>query len=90
MSSYTTASIFTARTSGHRLGISFGWVPHCGRPVGPDRGFITLLAAAAGTGTFTVNATGLPASTSYRFRAFARTSRGIVYSDVATFTTPGG
>jgi hypothetical protein len=38
-------------------------------------------------GTFTVDVTGLTPATAYRFRAFVRTSVGIVYSGVESFTT---
>jgi hypothetical protein len=58
-----------------------------GTPDVTDPAAITLLAATAGTGSFTVNATGLAPSTGYRFRAFVKTSLGIVYSDIGTFTT---
>jgi hypothetical protein len=45
------------------------------------------LQSAGGTGTFTVDVAGLTPSTAYRFRAFVRTSLGIVYSEVGSFTT---
>jgi hypothetical protein len=57
-----------------------------GTPTVTDPAAITLLSVG-GSGLFTVDVTGLAASTSYRFRAFVKTSLGIVYSDVATFTT---
>jgi hypothetical protein len=57
-----------------------------GTPDVTDPAAITLLSVG-GSGLFTVDVTGLAASTSYRFRAFVKTSLGIVYSDVATFTT---
>jgi hypothetical protein len=60
---------------------------NAGTPAVTDPAAIAFLAATAGTGSFTVNATGLKASTSYRVRAFVKTSLGIVYSDVGTFTT---
>jgi subtilisin-like proprotein convertase family protein len=57
-----------------------------GTPVKDDPGTITLLSAGA-LGVFTVDFAGLSAATPYRFRSFVRTSQGLVYSDVATFTT---
>ena len=57
-----------------------------GTPDVTDPSAITLLSVG-GSGLFTVDVTGLAASTSYRFRAFVRTSQGVVYGDVATFTT---
>jgi len=59
-----------------------------GTPVVTDPVAITLLSVG-GSGLFTVDVTGLSASMNYRFRAFVKTSLGIVYSDVATFTTAG-
>jgi len=49
---------------------------------------LTLLSAG-GLGAFTVDVAGLTPSTTYRFRAFVRTSQGLVYGDVTTFTTGG-
>jgi len=59
---------------------------NAGTPAVTDPAAITLLSVG-GTGAFTVNATGLKASTAYRFRAFVKTSLGIVYSDIGSFTT---
>jgi hypothetical protein len=60
-----------------------------GTPNVDDPAAVTLLSAG-GAGTFTVDVTGLTPSTVYRFRAFMRTSLGIVYSEVASFTTLAG
>jgi len=48
------------------------------------------LLSAGGTGTFTVDVTGLMPSTTYRFRAFVRTSLGIVYTTAGSFVTLAG
>lgn len=45
-----------------------------------------LVAAGAGTGTFTTSATGLETNAPYSYRAYAINAAGISYSDVATFT----
>ena len=59
-----------------------------GTPVKDDPAMLTLLSAG-GLGAFTVDVAGLTPSTTYRFRAFVRTSQGLVYGDVTTFTTGG-
>ena len=57
-----------------------------GTPEVTDPAAITLLSAG-GVGAFTIDFAGLAPSTTYRFRAFVRTSLGIVYGDVTEFTT---
>jgi hypothetical protein len=57
-----------------------------GTPDVEDPAAITI-QSAGGVGTFTVDVTGLAPATAYRFRAFVRTSLGIVYSEVGSFTT---
>jgi len=57
-----------------------------GTPAVDDPAALKLLSAG-GTGMFTVDVTGLMPSTAYRFRAFVRTSLGIVYTEIGSFTT---
>jgi len=59
-----------------------------GTPDVTDPAAITI-QSAGGVGTFAVDFTGLTPATAYRFRAFVRTSLGIVYSEVGSFTTTG-
>ena len=59
-----------------------------GTPVVGGPGVIELLASGASLGVFTVAATNLTPSTTYRFRAFARNALGISYGEIRTFTTP--
>ena len=40
------------------------------------------------TGVFTVNVSGLSSTTGYAFKAFAKTSRGVSYSELGLFITP--
>ncbi|WP_345949992.1 MBG domain-containing protein [Mucilaginibacter sp. PAMB04274] len=46
-----------------------------------------IVNATAGTGTISVNATGLTANTTYHFRAYATNSAGTSYGEDLTFTT---
>ncbi|MCR5013170.1 MAG: choice-of-anchor J domain-containing protein [Bacteroidales bacterium] len=45
------------------------------------------LTSGTGTGTFSVNLTGLSAGTTYHFRAYAKNSQGTSYGSDLTFTT---
>ncbi|MFM7137780.1 MAG: beta strand repeat-containing protein, partial [Planctomycetota bacterium] len=58
-----------------------------GTPSVGDQAVIQLLASGTSLGIFAVSATNLTASTTYRFRAFARNALGISYSEIRTFTT---
>lgn len=55
----------------------------------PDTGsgFSHLAASSAGTGSFTVNITGLTAETKYYVRAYATNSKGTSYGEEKEFTT---
>lgn len=46
-----------------------------------------VVAASAGTGTFTVPVTGLSGTTGYSFKAYAINANGTAYSPVSTFNT---
>ncbi|HEX6023493.1 MAG TPA: PKD domain-containing protein, partial [Solirubrobacter sp.] len=60
----------------------------CPNPQIGGQGVTEINIAGSNTpGAFTVNATGLAASTQYTYRAFAINSAGIGYSAAATFTT---
>lgn len=50
-------------------------------------GGVTKLTSSGTTGTFTVSATSLTASTGYSFKAYATNSIGTTYTSVSTFTT---
>ncbi|WP_157243372.1 PKD domain-containing protein, partial [Algoriphagus resistens] len=50
-------------------------------------GGVANLASGSGTGTFNVSATGLNASTTYYYQAYATNSVGTVYGGVQNFTT---
>ncbi|WDF65839.1 MBG domain-containing protein [Flavobacterium sp. KACC 22763] len=54
-------------------------------------GGVTKLSTATlnGTGTFTVNVTGLPPGTTIYYRAYAENSVGVGYGNTASFTTNG-
>ncbi len=48
---------------------------------------VTKVAGTGTTGVFTVDVTGLTASSGYSFKAYATNSSGTTYTSVATFTT---
>jgi len=50
---------------------------------------VTSVSTSGGLGVFTVGVNGLTIGTEYSFRAYAITSAGVAYSDVAGFSTPG-
>jgi hypothetical protein len=56
-------------------------------PTVGGEGVTTIEASTAGTGAFSVSATGLTAETTYVYRAFAETVEGLVYGLDGTFTT---
>ncbi|NBW88283.1 MAG: hypothetical protein EBR23_15990 [Planctomycetia bacterium] len=47
----------------------------------------TKIVATGSTGLFSVLASGLLSSTNYSFKAYVRTSKGVTYTSVGTFTT---
>ncbi|MFZ4377666.1 MAG: fibrobacter succinogenes major paralogous domain-containing protein, partial [Saprospiraceae bacterium] len=55
----------------------------------PDLNSSKGIAGSAGTGTFSVNLTGLNASTKYYFRGFATNSAGTGYGALDSFSTVG-
>jgi titin len=58
-------------------------------PILGGAGVMQLAATVAGTGSYSLVATGLASSASYSFRAYASNSAGTAYSSAATFTTLG-
>jgi hypothetical protein len=62
----------------------FYWMQGTGTP---DSGDNTLIVSGTGTGQFSDGLTGLTASTTYSFRAFAINTQGTAYGDVEEFTT---
>ena len=47
----------------------------------------TTISATGSTGLFNVLASGLLSGTNYSFKAYVRTSKGVTYTAVGTFTT---
>ncbi len=62
----------------------FYWMQGTGTPDSSDN---TLIVSGTGTGQFSGGLTGLTASTTYSFRAFAINTQGTAYGVVETFTT---
>ena len=62
----------------------FYWMQGTGTPDSSDN---TLIVSGTGTGQFSGGLTGLTASTTYSFRAFAINTQGPAYGVVETFTT---
>ncbi|HEX2746660.1 MAG TPA: choice-of-anchor Q domain-containing protein, partial [Verrucomicrobiales bacterium] len=60
------------------------------KPFLDGAGVIKLTATGTGTGSFTANAAGLAAGTTYAFKAFATHVGGTGYSEARVFTTAGG
>lgn len=80
-SALTGGTITSSQTITQR-GVTWGLAPN------PVRGVQASVNSGSGTGTFTLNVTGLSANTTYYLRAYAVTSAGqTVYGDQKVFTT---